>query len=151
MIVGREEPSYHEVREMMIELGLQKRIHIIATVDRDQLEMLYQGAWATFSPSLYEGYDTSLLTSVRMGVPVVCSGIPGFREMLGPEGAVFFRPLETGSIEESLRRFLADETIGLASVASARKMLPRYSSVVSAEEMLRTYHQVLAQTSSTAA
>lgn len=108
VIAGREDPRDHEVREVLIECGLQKRVCILGPVEREVLPFLYQGAFATFSPSLYEGGSAWILESMMHGTSIVCSDIPAFREAAGAEGAIYFRPLNQDSIEEALRRIVSD-------------------------------------------
>ena len=76
VIAGWEDPGYHEVREALIECGLQKRVHILGAVERSLIRSLYHGAFAVFSPSLYEGSSYALLDSAAYGTPIVCSDIP---------------------------------------------------------------------------
>jgi O-antigen biosynthesis alpha-1,2-mannosyltransferase len=52
-------------------------------VDDATLSSLYRGADALISPSVYEGFGLPLLEAMSLGVPVVCSDIPVYREVTG--------------------------------------------------------------------
>lgn len=111
VIVGKEDASYHELRHVMIELGLQKRLHIMGSVEDDRLPMLYQGAIVTFSPSLYEGFSLSVRESLASGVPMLSANVPGLREATGEDGALFFRPLSVESMQKAIEQIVSDQLL----------------------------------------
>ena len=54
------------------------------------------------SASLSEGFGLTIAEAVREKVPVICSGIPVFRELYAPGEVTFFDPLDINSLSAAL-------------------------------------------------
>ncbi len=79
-------------------------------------------------PSLTEGMSNSLLEACAWGRVVVASNIPANVEILGDDYPLLFRPADTESLSEALRRALEDEAI-------RREVLDRVSHRVKAHSV----------------
>lgn len=108
VIVGRELSTYHEVRNTIIELSLQSRVHVLWHITPEDLPFFYQGAQAYILPSIYEGSGFPLLPAITYNLPIICSNIPSLVETVGEDGAIFFRPLSVENMRESLQKALSD-------------------------------------------
>ncbi len=60
-----------------------ERIHELHDLPDDQLFALLQGAAGLLFPSFAEGYGLPPIEAAALGVPVLCSNLPIFREVLG--------------------------------------------------------------------
>lgn len=76
-------------------------------VDRNGLRYLHEQAASLVFPSLDEGFGIPLLDSARAGVPVACSDLAVFREVMGSH-ATYFNPADPDSIAEGILRSLAE-------------------------------------------
>jgi glycosyltransferase involved in cell wall biosynthesis len=56
---------------------------LMTSVDDRALSALYRGADALVSPSIYEGFGLPLIEAMSVGLPVLCSDIPVYREVTG--------------------------------------------------------------------
>jgi len=84
-------------------------IQIIDAMDENALLRLYQTARLFVSPSLFEGFGMPLIEAAACGVPVACSDIKVFREIMG-DGAYYFDPENIEDIATTLETALkADE------------------------------------------
>ena len=95
-------------------------------VHDEELARLYAEASCAIASSIDEGFGFPLLEGQGAGVPVVCSDIAVFREVAGEAGALFFDPVDPGSLAERVKAGLAsDVRAGLVSVGTAN--LKRFS------------------------
>ena len=100
------------VREMPLELetlaeklGVRQQVRVLGRVDRLVLAALYQQAFATLMPSLYEECAFPVYEAVRAGSPVACSDLPAMREqfrMMG-DSMLYFDPEDPRSIADAVR------------------------------------------------
>ena len=77
-------------------------------VDNASLAALYRRATLVVCPSLYEGFGFPLIEGLAMGVPVICSDIPVFREV-AEDAAVFVPPTDCDAWLAQVRVLLAQE------------------------------------------
>jgi glycosyltransferase involved in cell wall biosynthesis len=93
-------------------------IQIIEAMDEDALLRLYQTTRLFVSPSLFEGFGMPLIEAAACGVPVVCSDIKVFREIMG-EDAYYFDP-------ENIENIAATLETALESTEPKRKNIERF-------------------------
>jgi glycosyltransferase involved in cell wall biosynthesis len=79
-------------------------LKVLSGLSDSELAAVYEGAAAFVSASLYEGFGFPLLEAAAKGIPIACSDIPVYREVLAASAApaVFFDPLDVSSIASSL-------------------------------------------------
>ncbi|NDK19435.1 glycosyltransferase family 4 protein [Candidatus Gracilibacteria bacterium] len=110
VLVGKEDPTYHEIRSTLIALGLQNRVHIYNVLDEEKIGFLYKNASLYVLSSLYEGSEQSILTPLAFNLPIISSLLPAITKILGKDDAVFFRPMSIIEIQEALKKILSDAT-----------------------------------------
>lgn len=101
-----------------------------------ELRSLYGHATALIYASLDEGFGIPLVDAARQGCPVVCSDIPVFREVMGPQ-ARYFNPTSPGALADALAVQSADTRAGQDPLPEARRPVAlRFSWERSAEALL---------------
>jgi glycosyltransferase involved in cell wall biosynthesis len=90
------------------DLPIVPRLVLTGALAAGELEALYRGALAFVNVSFYEGFGLPVLEAGARGVPVIASGIPAFREVLG-DSALFAEPSEPDSIGAAILELLLDE------------------------------------------
>jgi glycosyltransferase involved in cell wall biosynthesis len=93
--------------------GIESRGH----VDLDTLVDLYRSAAALVYPSLYEGFGIPCVEAMACGCPVAASDVASLPEVCG-DAAVYFDPLDPGSIAEGIRTVLDHPPGGRAERAA---------------------------------
>jgi glycosyltransferase involved in cell wall biosynthesis len=103
VLTGIHRPPQSLVRRIA-ELGLQDRVHILGCVDRQTLAAIYQNAFATIVPSLYEQGSFPIYEALHWGCPVACSDIPSLREQCEPLGddMIYFNPHDSAAIAQAI-------------------------------------------------
>jgi glycosyltransferase involved in cell wall biosynthesis len=97
--------------DLVAELGCARRVRHVGWVDDDELGRRYAGASAVAIPSVHEGFGLPVLEAMQLGVPVVASDIPAFREIGGGHVQLVAHPLDPRSWWDVLAGFQADETM----------------------------------------
>ncbi len=69
------------LQQLANELRVADRVVWLASVERDDLVSLIQGAGALMQPSTYEGFGLPVVEAMACGCPVVATDIPPFREI----------------------------------------------------------------------
>ncbi len=123
--------------------GLAGRIFFTGHVSDSDLAVLYHQAAAFAYVSLYEGFGLPLLEAASLGLPVVASDIPVFRETLG-DAAIFVDPLSPESIAVGIRRLLDSSELRARLSAAGQRVASAYSWRSCAERVLDLYRQMAA-------
>lgn len=106
VLVGKEDPLYHEIRSTIIRLGLQSRVHIYNMLDDATMEILYRNASLFILASLYEGSELSILPPLAQRIPLACSLLPSIVSAAPKDSAVFFRPMSITEMVEAMKKVL---------------------------------------------
>jgi glycosyltransferase involved in cell wall biosynthesis len=80
---------------------------LMTSIDDRTLSALYRGADALISPSVYEGFGLPLIEAMSVGLPVLCSDIPVYREVTGGL-AEYFSPTTPDELVDLLNAMGAD-------------------------------------------
>lgn len=123
--VGSVEIEREFIPDNLIQLGV---------VFDAQLHTLYQNAYATLVPSLYEGFGIPLLEAVSSNSPLIISDIPVFREII-KEAAIYFNPHSSDDIVAKIEYLLKNPELRESLIINGRKILPLYSWSVYAEQL----------------
>jgi len=104
VIKGRE-----KLKKYIKKQEIRKRIHILGSLDKNYLFILYQGALATLIPSLVESFNMVALESLAAGTPVIISSMAGVAEYLPKNSQCVSICDSLTSFLESLEKHLKDE------------------------------------------
>jgi glycosyltransferase involved in cell wall biosynthesis len=109
VLVGRPlyEKTLEGIQESARTAGLGDRVRWLDDVEEAELPAFYRQATALVAPSLYEGFNLTLLEAMACGVPVAASSIAPHREV-GGDAAEYFDPSATGLLAEVLVRLSGD-------------------------------------------
>jgi glycosyltransferase involved in cell wall biosynthesis len=93
---------------LLKELGITDRVIAFPHVDDTFLAYLYKKAAAFIFPSLYEGFGLPVLEAMQCSCPTLLSNNSSLPEV-GGAAAVYFNPLEKGSLQNKLHEVLENE------------------------------------------
>jgi phosphatidylinositol alpha-mannosyltransferase len=123
LIVGGDGPDRSSAERLAAELGIDAQF--LGRVDQVDLPGLYRRASVYCAPGLGgESFGIVLIEAMAAGAPVVCSDLPGFRDVAG-DVALLVPPRDGDALSTALERVLTDETqqkeMSAASSERARK------------------------------
>ncbi|WP_374456371.1 glycosyltransferase family 4 protein [Nocardioides sp.] len=132
------------LKPVVAESGMGDWVELRGWVDDAELADLRSRARAMAFPTLAEGFGLPILEAMAQGLPVLASDLPVLREV-GGDAAVWFDPLDLGSIADALRLAATrpDELSALAAAGLERSRSFSWERV--AAETLEVFHRALAE------
>lgn len=106
-------------------LNIQEQVEFIGFIDHEMLCTLYKNALAMVMPTYLGPTNMPLLEARMLNCPVLCSDLPGHREMM-QNGALFFNPHEPNSIKETMTQIVreSERVALLEKAAQVREISP---------------------------
>jgi glycosyltransferase involved in cell wall biosynthesis len=145
VVVGKAAPN-GAVREAIDRYGVGDSIRFETGIDGLRLVELYAEAEVAVVPSLYEGFSLPALEAMSCGLPVAATKAGALPEVVGRDGdaALLIPPRDAGALAAAVGRLLDDESLrGRMGAAGRRRVLDRYTWVVSARATVDHYNEVL--------
>ena len=128
VIVGKpyDRKYFDEIKELIVEYGMQSRIFIIPGLNRDELDSLYRNASLFVFPSLIENSPNILLEAMAYGLPILASNVDPMPEF-GGEVVRYFNGLSADALSSKMKGILLDAD-GAANLGSqARERSKQYT------------------------
>jgi glycosyltransferase involved in cell wall biosynthesis len=88
VIAGKKGWLFDEIFATVKKEGIENQVVFTDFVTEAQKWTLYQNAIASVLPSTYEGFGIPAIESMKVGTPVIVSGIPPFKEVVGGSGLI---------------------------------------------------------------
>ena len=128
-------------RQAELEKIIPKNVHVVFHngVTDDEYERILADNAVLVTASRDEGYGIPVAEAMNMGVPVVLSDIPVFREV-GADAALYFSPDNPKVFAEQVQR-LDDPTLREQLVAKGLKHMESFSWDASAKVLLNAINQ----------
>lgn len=104
---------------LMNQVAGLRSVHIVGSVNREELRQLYSGAEALIIPSLAEGFCLPVVEAHAQGVPVITRPIPAVRELLTPYDLVC-DDFRASALLNVLRSYLCDGVLSPSRRDGAR-------------------------------
>jgi glycosyltransferase involved in cell wall biosynthesis len=108
-VVGDVIKGQEKLKRYIKDWKIRKRIHILGSLDKNYLFMLYQGALITLIPSLVESFNMVALESLAAGTPIIISSMAGVAEYLPKNSRCVSICDSLTSFLESLEKHLKGE------------------------------------------
>lgn len=131
---GSSEAVHHAIAS----LGIGQRVRFVSNVSDDELWTLYAGAEMFVFPSLAEGFGLPPLEAMAAGTPVIASGLPAHREVLG-DAAILADPRSTSALAEAMLRVARSPELRTAMAARGRERAACFSWRTCARQTLDVY------------
>jgi len=145
VLAGRIENQYADPRALFSEFGLSgaEAMHL-GPVSDETLDALYRQALFVALPSLYEGFGIPAVEASARGVPVACSEIDAFQEVLGSDGALFLPPEDVDAWAEGMVALVQNHAWRRDLVRRASEHASRFTNAAFAENTIRTLERTAA-------
>lgn len=141
VLAGKKGWGYKEVESEISRLNLTQEVKVLGWVPESDLASLYQFAGIFVYPSLAEGFGLSPLKAFKLGVPVVVSDLPVFKEVVG-EAALKIDPHNPQELKEALEKVLEDKSLQKMLIQKGFDQVAKYSWEDTARKTLGVYQKV---------
>jgi len=140
VITGRNNPIYHEIPDLINQLGLKKSVHLVGLVSEKDLISLYKHAVSYVFPSFYEGFGLPPLEAMQCGTPVIASNTSAIPEVCGKENALFFDPYDISDIANKMKMISSDENLRQNLISSGYERVKNFNWEKMTSEILGIYN-----------
>lgn len=127
MIVVGDGPDRSAIDDLP--MAVRKRLTVLGNVPHDRLPDYFASADVFISPATgQESFGMVLVEAMAAGVPVVCTDIPGYREVVRPDAeGLLVPPGNAIALAVAVRRILLDPKLAERYVAAGRSRAARFS------------------------
>jgi glycosyltransferase involved in cell wall biosynthesis len=108
VIIGQPHFGFDEVYQVIEELNLEERVHILSNVKDDELPAFYRHAKLFVYPTWAEGFGMPPLEAMASGVPVISSDSTSIPEVVGA-AAVLVSPRDIDALANAIDHLLSDQ------------------------------------------
>jgi glycosyltransferase involved in cell wall biosynthesis len=118
---GGRKNNYDCVMELIGELGLGDRVHVVGYISDDEMSAMYHCALALLMPTFYGPTNIPPLEAMACGCPIAVSRIYGMPEQLG-DAALYFDPRSEDEVSRVMVNLWSDpELCDVMKTKAARK------------------------------
>lgn len=139
LLVGSRTVFQESLKQYVAQHGLSERVEFLGRLSDEEIVQLYQESYALVFPSFSEGFGLPGLEAMAVGLPVVASDIPVFREIYG-SAAAYFDPYSVAELVETLHTL---EPSRATLVRAGKKRVTQFSWSAMAQQTYAGYRSVL--------
>ena len=125
LFTGSDKGNKEYIKQVVANLGLEKQVLMAGFVTDEEIYSFYKNALALVMPTFLGPSNMPLLEAETLGCPVICTDLPGHREMLG-DNAFYVLPTDPESI-----------CSGLEAHMHPRQVSPKKNQVFNLEKALK--------------
>jgi phosphatidyl-myo-inositol alpha-mannosyltransferase len=146
LVVGRDDKRQQEKAMTMVPPRLRPDLSFVGAVPQADLPSYYASADVFCAPSLGgESFGMVLVEAMAVGLPVVCSDIGGYRDVVNDDrDGLLVPPADPEALAVALRALLDNPARRAAMGEAARATAARYAWEVVGGEVLEVYAAALA-------
>lgn len=137
-IVGDNGYGSEAIHKMLDKSKIRDRVSILGYCTGAQLKKLYSDAIATVIPSYYEGFSFPQVEAMKMGCPVITSGLGTMKE-IGGEGAHLVNPKDPEQIMAAMERLYVDKVYREKLVTKAKENVETMTWLNTAKAVTKIY------------
>lgn len=132
--------SPNRERELVVGSPKDARISVYGGVSDDEYADILSDAHALVTASLEEGFGLPLIEAMQAGVPIICSDIDIFHEVVG-DGGVFFDPKSPNDFADKVHQ-LEKKKLRQDVIAKGKIQTKKFSWKKSAHVLAKTIKEV---------
>ena len=141
VIVGRGNAHTEALVRRMKALGVESRVRLLHGVADVDMPAIYRGATAYLMLSLYEGFSTTIVEALTVGVPVIASRGSSLEEVGGPD-SIYVKSGDRNALIEAIKRVVESEALREKMVERGKEYAQRFRPEVIAYNLLNCYRRI---------
>lgn len=142
VLCGRGYEPGSPIWRVVDEVGARGEVKATGVLEPEALVVLYAGAVALLSTSLYEGFGLPVLEAFACGTPVIASEAGAIPEVAG-DAALLVPPRRVDSIRDGLYRLLNDPALRERQKARGLERARAFSWRAAAQATIDVYRDIL--------
>ena len=142
VFIGQPDFGFDEIFQVIQDLNLVSRVHILSDVKDDELPAFYRHAKLFVYPSWAEGFGMPPLEAMASGVPVISSDSTSIPEVVGDAG-VLVNPGDVDALAEAIDHLLSDQVFYSDLQQRGHKQVEAFKWSTAAEKVRAVYLDVL--------
>lgn len=142
VIIGNNGYGSESVHKLIESSSMRDRIKVVGYKSISQRKRIYTDAIATLAPSLYEGFNYSIVEAMKMGCPVMTSGL-GAMEEIGRGAAHLVNPKDPEQIMAGMERLRLDKSYRNKMIKAGEETTQKMTWLRCARETADIYNQIL--------
>lgn len=141
LIAGVDGYGSEAIHKMINSCANKNRIQVLGYRTGAQLKKIYTGAIATLAPSIYDGFNFSIVEAMKMGCPVLTSAVGSMQE-IGRDGAHLVNPKDPEQIMAGMERLLVDKNYVSKLVEAGKEITQKMTWLNCAREVAQVYSHI---------
>jgi glycosyltransferase involved in cell wall biosynthesis len=113
--------GYDSFQDLIDNLGIRDRIHLLGYVSESQKEEILSQATALVYPSSYEGFGMPLIEGMAAGIPVI-TGTGGSLAEVGGNAVTYVHPLNEEQLASAMINATQETTRAAARIAGPERL-----------------------------
>ena len=141
VIVGRGTAETESLVRRMKALGVEDRVRLLYGVADEDMPAIYHGATAYLMLSLYEGFSTTIVEALTVGVPVIASRGSSLEEVGGPD-SIYVKPGDQAALLAAINSVVGSEELRQQMIERGKEYAQRFRPEVIAYNLLNCYRRI---------
>lgn len=142
VIVGKGKDYEAQIREAVVELKIEDRVHLLGGASYADLPALYQGAICLCLPSHFEGFGIPIVEALFSRTPVITSKGSCFPESAGPD-SLFVDSESLDELAHAMKRVASDEGLRARMSERGYQYAQRFHDSQTSARLIEIYQQVM--------
>lgn len=138
IVVGDNGHGSDAIHKLVAGSAGKERISFVGYKSLPQLKRIYSDAIATLAPSLYEGFNFSVVEAMKMGCPVLTSGTASLAEV-ARDAALLVNPKDPEGIMAGMERLYVDQVYRGKLIEAGRERVDGMSWISCAKAVAKVY------------
>ena len=141
VIAGRATVHTKHMLRRVESLGLGDRVHVLYGVAAEDMPMLYKGAEAYIMLSKYEGFSSTIVEAITVGVPVIAAKGSSLEEAGGPS-SIYIDGTNREALASAIRSVVSDVELRERMIREGREFSLRFRHEVVAYNVINCYKRI---------
>lgn len=142
VIIGQPHFRFDGVFQVIQELNLDGRVHILSNVKDEELPLFYRHAKFFIYPTWAEGFGMPILEAMASGLPVISSDSTSIPEVAG-KAALLTDPNDVNAITAAIEYLLSNQALYMTMQECGLKQVDSFQWSVAAEKVRSVYLDAL--------
>ncbi len=142
VVAARVEPQFSDILQVARNLGLYEAVRFVGHLPPEELALLYSGAIAFITVSLYESFCYPAVEAMACGTPVIAPNHLALPEVT-QGAALLIDPLSPEAITDAMERMATDEAMRQLLVEKGLRRAKDFTCRATAEQVAKVLCDVL--------